>query len=287
MNVDDDNTLTGQVIGATIAVHRALGPGLDEIIYEKMLSAQLLAQGIHYQCQAPLPLRYKGVKLDCGYRMDFWVERRLVVELKSLETLLPIHEAQLLTYLRLSECELGLIINFDVPVLKQGVRRRVWTVERSRPLSRSPNQDARIDQFDPLSGEVLAAAVEVHATLGPGLLRSAYEECLCYELEVRGTRFERLKKLPARFREIEIPEAVEIPLLVAGELPVVCLSVAKLTPLHQARLLGRLRQGGWPSSLLLNFNVPALPQGIQRVVNSGGRHRRDATDPERTQGVSR
>jgi GxxExxY protein len=119
-----------------------------------------------------------------------------------------------------------------------------------------------------LSSAVLAAAIEVHRTLGPGLLRSAYEECLVHELSVRGIAFERAKRLPARFRELEIAGAVEIPLLVAGELPVACLSVAELTALDQARMLARLRQGGWPSGLLLNFNVSSLPEGIRRVVNS-------------------
>ena len=202
MTVDTDNALTGQVIGAAIAVHREVGPGLNEPVYEKMLSAQLVAQRISHECQAALPLRYKGVKLDCGYRRDLWIEGRLVVELKSVESLLPIHDAQLLTYLRLTPCELGLLINFDVPVLKQGVHRRVWTTERSRPSSNSPSNDADSSKFEPLSGEVLAAAVEVHRTLGPGLLRSAYEECLCHELAVRRIEFERAKKFPARFREV-------------------------------------------------------------------------------------
>ncbi len=166
MSVDTDNILTGQVIGAAIAVHREVGPGLDEPVYEKMLSSQLLAQGIRHECQAALPLRYKGVKLDCGYRRDLWIESRLVVELKSVETLLPIHDAQLLTYLWLTPCELGLLINFDVPVLKHGVHRRVWTAERNPLATDPPNNDSESGKFEPLSGAVLAAAVEVHRTLG-------------------------------------------------------------------------------------------------------------------------
>jgi GxxExxY protein len=273
MNTDGDNRLTGLVIGAAIALHRELGPGLDETVYEAMLSCQLAANGIRHECQVPLPLQYKGVKLDCGFRMDLVVEGPLVVELKSVESLLPIHEAQLLTYLRLASCELGLLINFDVPVLKDGVRRRVWTPGQNRIVSKALNEDAICDKFEPLSGDVLAAAVDVHRTLGPGLLRGAYEECLCHELSVRGIRFERGKTLSARFRGVEIADAVPIPLLVSSELPVVCLSVPQLTPLHQARLLARLRQGEWPIGLLLNFNVTSLTQGIQRVVHSGRRGR--------------
>jgi GxxExxY protein len=200
--------------------------------------------------------------------MDLWIENRLIVELKSVETLLPIHEAQLLTYLRIAERELGLLINFDVPVLKQGVRRRVWTGDQSRPSKNSSGKDAGFDKFEPLSGEVLAAAVEVHRTLGPGLLRSAYEACLCHELSLRGVKFERKIKLPARFRDITVADAVKIPLLVGGEMPVVCLSVPELTLLHRARLLGRLRQGGWRSGLLLNYNVTSFSKGMRRVVNS-------------------
>ncbi|MCU0873102.1 MAG: GxxExxY protein [Pirellulaceae bacterium] len=275
MNVSSDNVLTGRVIGAAIAVHRELGPGLNESVYETTLSAELSAGGVYHECQVPLPLRYKGVKLDCGYRMDLLIEGRLIVELKSVEAILPIHEAQLLTYLRLTSRELGLLINFDVAVLKRGVRRRIWTPDYQRPTKTPANSEKPGAGFEPLSSAVLAAAIEVHRTLGPGLLRSAYEECLCHELSVRGIAFERAKKLPARFRELEIAEAVEIPLLVAGELPVACLSVAELTGLDQARLLARLRQGGWPSGLLLNFNVSSLPGGIRRVVNSVEKDRGD------------
>lgn len=217
--------------------------------------------------------------------MDLLVEGPLVIELKSVETLMPIHEAQLLTYLRLAPCELGLLINFDVPVLKQGVRRRIWTGTWNPAPPRSPTDGGDSHKFEPLSGEVLAAAVEVHRTLGPGLLRSAYEECLCHELSLRGIQFEREKRFAARFLEVEIAEAVTIPLLVSRELPVVCLSVPKLTPLHQARLLARLRQGGWSSGLLLNFNVRAFSQGIRRVVNSEKKHRGDATDAEGVEGT--
>lgn len=274
MNVSNDNVLTGRVIGAAIAVHRELGPGLDESVYQAALSEELAFGRICHECQVALPLCYQGVKLDCGYRIDLLVERRLVVELKSVEVLLPIHEAQLLTYLRLIPRELGLLINFDVAVLKQGIRRRVWTPE-GRPCAKSPaSRETHGDGFEPLSSDVLAAAIEVHRTLGPGLLRSVYEECLCHELAVRGIAFERAKRLPARFRELEIAGAVEIPLLVGGQLPIVCLSVVELTPLHEARLLARVRQGGWPSGLLLNFNVSSLPGGIRRVANSAKEHRR-------------
>jgi GxxExxY protein len=267
MAVDHDNRLTGRVIGAAIAVHRDLGPGLAETVYQKMLRAELEAAGVEHDYEVPLPVRYKCVRLDCGYRMDLLIEARLIVELKAVEVLLPVHEAQLLTYLRLAPRELGLLINFDVPVLVQGLRRRILTAEAAPPASETMNAEAAA-RFGRLSGEVLAAAVEVHRALGPGLLQSAYEECLCHELSLRGLSFERAKTFAARHLGVEIADALEIPLLVSNELPVLCVSVRELTPLHQARLLARLRQGCWPSGLLLNFNVTSLPKGIRRVVNT-------------------
>ncbi|HHB12967.1 MAG TPA: GxxExxY protein [Chromatiales bacterium] len=114
-----------RIIGAAIEVHRALGPGLLESAYEEALAFEFDQQGIRYERQKPLPVRYKGRHLDCGYRLDFLAERQVVVELKAVEALQPIHEAQLLTYLRLGGWPIGLLINFNVPLLKQGIRRRV------------------------------------------------------------------------------------------------------------------------------------------------------------------
>jgi GxxExxY protein len=117
------NQLTERVIGACIDLHRALGPGLLESAYEECLCHELSGAGLRFERQAPLPVKYKEVNLDCGYRLDLVVERQLVVELKTVEQLLPVHEAQLLTYLKLSGLSLGLLINFNVPVLKAGIRR--------------------------------------------------------------------------------------------------------------------------------------------------------------------
>ena len=119
------NELTEKVIGAAIEVHKALGPGLLESAYEECLCRELSLRNISFSRQKEIPLEYKGVKLDCGYRMDILVEGVLILELKSCETILPIHEAQLLTYLKLSNTKVGLIINFNVPVLKNGIKRMV------------------------------------------------------------------------------------------------------------------------------------------------------------------
>jgi GxxExxY protein len=119
----DINTLTGQVIGAAIEVHSALGPGLLESAYEECLCRELELRTIPFERQKELPIEYKGVKLNSGYRLDVVVANKLILELKACETLLPIHEAQLLTYLKLTGIKLGLLINFHVPSLKDGIKR--------------------------------------------------------------------------------------------------------------------------------------------------------------------
>lgn len=120
-----DGELTGQIIGAAIEVHRALGPGLLESAYQACLARELSLRGIAFEREKPLPVEYKGLELDCGYRLDFLVEDRVVLELKAVDRLLPVHEAQLLTYLKLTGCRVGLLINFNVAVLKEGIVRRV------------------------------------------------------------------------------------------------------------------------------------------------------------------
>lgn len=117
------NQITERVIGACIDIHEQLGPGLLESAYEECLCHELSLLGISFERQKPLPVAYKAVKLDCGYKMDLVVENKIIVELKAVEQLLPIHEAQLLTYLKLSGLTLGLLINFNVPVLKSGIKR--------------------------------------------------------------------------------------------------------------------------------------------------------------------
>ena len=123
--MDEQAQLTHTIIGAAIEVHRALGPGLLESAYEECLCHELGLRQLAFQRQVPLPLTYKGVDLDCGYRLDLVVAQTVLLELKAVAQILPIHEAQLLTYLRLSKMKIGLLINFNVPVLKQGINRMV------------------------------------------------------------------------------------------------------------------------------------------------------------------
>jgi GxxExxY protein len=115
--------LSNKVIGCAIEVHRELGPGLLESAYEQCLAAELSRSQIPYQLQVDLPVSYKGMKLDCSYRIDLLVDKQLIVELKSIEQLLKIHEAQILTYMRLAKVNVGLLMNFNVPVLKKGIKR--------------------------------------------------------------------------------------------------------------------------------------------------------------------
>ena len=117
--------LTEAIIGAAIEVHRILGPGLLESAYEECLCHELTLRGLHFRRQVPLPVEYKGVHLDCGYRMDVLVESAVVLELKCEQRTTALDEAQLLTYLRLSGKHVGLLINFHVPALKDGIKRRV------------------------------------------------------------------------------------------------------------------------------------------------------------------
>src|SRR5882672_9372145 len=123
MREEEENAVTEKIIGAAIEVHRCLGPGLLESAYEECLCYELSQLGLRFERQVRLPVQYKTLKLDCGYRMDLVVEDAIVVEIKSIEDLLPIHDAQLLTYLRASEKRVGLLFNFNVVLLKNGLRR--------------------------------------------------------------------------------------------------------------------------------------------------------------------
>lgn len=119
------NKLTETIIGAAIEVHRMLEPGLLESAYEACLAFELTERGISLERQKELPVIYKTVRVDCGYRIDLLVEEKVIVELKCVEKIIPIHEAQLISYLKLSGCKVGLLINFNVTQLTDGIRRRV------------------------------------------------------------------------------------------------------------------------------------------------------------------
>ncbi len=117
------NEITGEIIGCCIEIHKELGPGLLESAYEECLAYELSNSGLFFERQKPLPIRYKEIQIEYGYRMDFIVENQVVVELKSVEIINNVHTAQILTYMRFSEMNAGLLINFNVSVLKNGIKR--------------------------------------------------------------------------------------------------------------------------------------------------------------------
>lgn len=130
-----DDELTEQIIGAAIEVHRAVGPGLLESAYEHCLHFELTSRGIRSERQKTMPIRFKDCEIDAGYRIDLWVEGRVIIELKAVERLQPIHSAQLITYLKLSGCHLGLLINFNEKLLKNGLKRIVNEHPEKKPTA--------------------------------------------------------------------------------------------------------------------------------------------------------
>ncbi len=121
----EDQDLTDEIIGSAIEVHRQLGPGLLECVYEQCLCLELAIRNVPFVSQLQVPIQYKDTAIEACYRLDLLVSDRLIVEVKAVEHILPVHEAQLLTYLRLAKKKVGLLINFNVPMLRDGIRRRV------------------------------------------------------------------------------------------------------------------------------------------------------------------
>lgn len=258
MNSSHENLgshLTGQVIAAAIAVHRELGPGLDELDYEHALHLELTAMGIEHECQVPLPLIYKGTNLDCGYRMDLVVAGRLLLELKCVEKLHPLHEAQLITYLRLARLKLGLLMNFGSLVLRDGIVRRANSSSQSLKKRISKSTSAAIDD---LSHEVIDAAIEVQHILGTGLLRSVYEAALAHEIQLRGLKL--AQRMPARvvYREQLIASAKQIPLVIEDRLMVAIVCAKKLDPIHLARQRSLLKGTQVENGLCFNFHATSM-----------------------------
>ncbi len=254
--------LTKTIIGAAMAVHRSFGPGLDEADYEQALHIELTAMGIEHECQVPLGLTYKGVKLDCGYRIDLVLPGQLLLELKVVDKLHPLHHAQLLTYLQLAQIPLGLLMNFNVLMLRDGLIRKANTVRVSpQPLTSL----APVHDFDQLSREVLASALEVQHHLGTGLLRSAYEICLAHELTGRGLKVERGLPVNLVYRDQLIASKKQIPLVVADRLLVACHCVSALGPLQLSRDRSLLRSAHIETGLSINFHAESQGPDVRRI----------------------
>jgi GxxExxY protein len=260
---DLGNDITGCVIGAALAVHRKFGPGLNEADYEAALSLELHALGIAHECQVSLPLFYKGNYLDCGYRMDIVLPGQLLLELKALDKLHPFHEAQLITYLRLSSLPLGLLINFGELLLKDSITRRANTARQRESFGRF---QATCSTMDDLSRIVVESAVEVQRHLGSGLLRSAYETCLQHELGQRGLKVERNQPVHLVHREQTILSSKQLPLIVENRLMVACYCLERIEPLHLAKARSLLRGSTAESGLCINFHASNLA-GQVKLVN--------------------
>ena len=259
---DLGSELTKRVIAAAIAVHREFGPGLDEADYERALHLELAAMGIEHECLVPLPLIYKGTKLDCGYRMDLVVAGWLLLELKAVEKLHPLHEAQLITYLRLARLKLGLLMNFGSLVLRDGIVRRANSSVRESKLY-APG--AEFQSMDELSREVMDAAFEMQHVLGTGLLRSAYEAALAHELTLRGLKMEQRLPVNLLYREQLIPSAKELPITIEGRLMVSCVYAKTIEPLLLARQKSLLGASDAETGLCLNFHAPSLAVEVRRI----------------------
>ena len=136
----NENQLSHEIIGAALEVHRALGPGLLESTYEECLAREFSLRAMAFERQVPLPVSYKGAAVDAGYRVDFVVSGLVIVELKAVDALLAVHAAQLLTYLKLSDKRLGLLINFNVVRLRDGIQRVVLNLEESTFASFAPSR---------------------------------------------------------------------------------------------------------------------------------------------------
>jgi GxxExxY protein len=128
----DIEEVARQIVDAAIKVHRGLGPGLLESAYQKCLEYELRKRGLQVECEVLLPVIYESVQIDAGYRIDMLVEGCVIIENKTVEKLLPVHQAQLLTYLKLRDCRLGFLLNWNVPLMKQGIKRTVNNLEPRR-----------------------------------------------------------------------------------------------------------------------------------------------------------
>jgi GxxExxY protein len=258
------NDITHTIIGAAIDVHRAIGPGQDEVLYEDALEVALRGRGIRFQRQRPLPVFYRGVKLDCGFRPDFVAEKTVVAECKAVELMHPVFEAQVRTYQRLGGWPLGLLLNFNVPVMKEGVARYIVNENEFRQEEERSARIRRTQRAGNLTETIIGAAIEVHRRLGPGLLHSVYSACLRHELTLAELTFETGRRQEVTFQGAKLDHAGELDLIVAGQVLVAARSVPELLPLHEAQVRSQMHLADLPSALLVNFHAQRLIDDLKR-----------------------
>lgn len=291
------NKITETIIGVAIDIHRAFGSGLLESAYEACMVYDFIQAGMTVEQQKPLPVVYRGVTLECGYRLDLLIENEVIVEIKAVEKLLPIHNAQLLSYLKLAGCKVGLLMNFNVEMLKDGIQRVVnhfpessaasassavtnpkaklpverLSLKKSCSFTAENAEVAEMDQEERLikiTETIIGVTIDIHRALGSGLLESAYEACMVYDITQAGLSVEQQIPIPVKYREVKIECGYWLDLLVDKEVIVEIKSIEKFLPIHKARLMSHLKLAGCKVGLLINFNVEILKDGIQRVVNN-------------------
>lgn len=263
------NEVTREIIGAAIDVHRELGPGHNEILHEDALEVSLKARGLRFRRQPALPVVYKGVKLDCGFRPDFVVEDCVVAECKSVETLHSVFAAQVRTYQRVGGWRLGLLLNFNVHLMKEGISR--FTIDpiefRTDVASACETGTAPGElEADPVT-EIIGAAIEVHRHLGMGLLNSVYTACLLHELNLRGLKFSEKHSMPVSIQGTLLAHPATLGLIVEKVVSVIILSVPKILPVHEAQARSQMRLGNLQTAILLNFHENRLIDGLRRLNN--------------------
>lgn len=258
------NDITREIIGSAIDVHREIGPGQDEVLYEDALEVAPRSRGPSFRRQHGLPVQYKGVKLDCGFRPDFVVENTVVVEAKAVEAGHPVFGSQVRTYQRLGGWPLGLLLNFNVPVMKEGVSRFIVEPVEFRTANDSDARETPTRSTDDLVEEVIKAAIEVHRLLGPGLLQSVYSACFRHELATAAFRFEQHRKIEAAFQGERLTHPAELELVVEGKVLAGIRTIPQVLPVHEAQLRSQMRLGKLPVSLLLNFHADRLGNDLKR-----------------------
>jgi GxxExxY protein len=258
------NDITHTIIGAAIAVHREIGPGQDEVLYEDALEIALQLSALRYRRQPPLPVHYKGVKLDCGFRPDFVVEDAVVAEGKAVELVHPVFAAQVRTYQRLGGWPLGLLLNFNVPVMKEGISRFIVNAGEFRNLQNFSAENGRTQRKTELLSAIIAAAIEVHQILGVGLLNSVYSACFQHELSVAGLKFETGRRVDAVFQGAKLSHPAELGLVIEDKVLVGVFSVQKVLPVHEAQVRSQMRLGGLAVGLVLNFHAKRLVDDLKR-----------------------
>ena len=259
------NEITHAIIGAAMEAHREIGPGQDEALYEDAMEISFQSRSLRFRRQPPLPVHYKGVKLDCGFRPDFVVEETVVAECKAVELVHPVFEAQVRTYQRLGGCLLGLLLNFNVPVMKEGISRSIVNATEFRDGQDLSTEMRRTQSKDDVLGMIIGAAIEVHRRLGAGLLNSVYAACFQHELSMAGLKFEKGRQVDAFFQGTKLSHPAKLGLVVEGNVLVAVLSVPKVQPVHEAQARCEMRLGEFPAGLILNFHARRLADDLKRL----------------------